>query len=239
MFMLQTPPVPPPSHYWNAQQWGNLAQWFGAFLTFCAVVVALFKEDFLRWRRHPELTARLNAEHPDCVKTPVKHGDTWRGSRYFLRLWIANEGDVRADKVEVFLANAWVERKAGSWEELPQFTPMNLRWSYGDWKKPTIYADGISPRMARYCDLAAITKPGHPDLLSVSEPEKTRLGLQFEFFGPASEYLPTGKYRFEILVAASNRNPVSYFVEIHLTGLWSDNEADMLKNGFTVTVRRG
>jgi hypothetical protein len=99
--------------------------------------------------------------------------------------------------------------------------------------------DGISRRMGRYCDFAAITQPGHPDLKSVSEPEKTRLGLQFEFFGPASEYLPTGKYRFEILVAASNRNPVVHFVEIRLTGLWSGNEADMLKDGFTVSVRRG
>jgi hypothetical protein len=235
MFILQAPPTSP---YWNATQWGNAAQWASAILASLAIAFALFKEGVLSWFWHPKLTARMKAEHPDCVKAPLKHGE-WSGARYFLRLWIRNEGTVRAQKVEVFLAKAWVERKVDDWTELPHFTPMNLRWSYGDWKNPTIYADGISPRMARYCDFAGITKPGHPDLMSVSEPEKTRLGLQFEFLGPAKEYLPTGKYRFEILVAASNRNPVAYVVEIHLTGLWSDNEAEMLKNGFTVSVRKG
>jgi hypothetical protein len=58
MFIFQSPTVPPPNPYWNAAQWGNLAQWFGAVLTLCAVVVALFKEEFLEWRRHPELTVR-------------------------------------------------------------------------------------------------------------------------------------------------------------------------------------
>jgi len=64
-----------------------------------------FKESIIRWLRHPELTARLEARHPDCVKTPLKHGEWW-GSRYFLRLWIRNEGDVRAEKVEVFLCES-------------------------------------------------------------------------------------------------------------------------------------
>jgi len=207
-------------------------------LTFAAVIVALFKESILRRLRHPELSARLRAEYPDCVKTPTKHHDEWRGSRYFLRLWIKNEGDVRAEKVEVFLARAWMECKVDSWEELPQFTPMNLRWSNGDWKNPTIYADGISPQMSRYCDFGAITDPTHPDLRSLPEAARTRLGLQFEFLGPAREYLLPGKYRFEILVAASNREPVAYFVDIHLTGLWSEDEKEMFKNGFTVSVQR-
>jgi hypothetical protein len=171
------------------------------------------------------------------VKTPNKHGE-WRGSRYFLRLWIGNVGDVRAEKVEVFLARAWVERKVGYWGELPKFTPMNLRWSNGDWKNPTIYADGISPGMGRHCDFGAISDPAHPDLTSLPEAGKTRLCVQFESLGPASEYLLPGKYKFEILVAASNREPVAYSIEIHLTGLWSGDENEMFKNGFTVNVRR-
>lgn len=117
-----------------------------------AITVALFKESILHKLRHPELTARLEARHPDCVKTPLSHGG-WDGSRYFLRLWIENVGDARADGVEVFVARAWVEGKEGSFEELPQFTAMNLRWSYSEYHKPTIYTDGISPRMGRYCDL--------------------------------------------------------------------------------------
>jgi hypothetical protein len=137
MFIFQTPPVPPATtQYWNAQQWGNAAQWASAILASLAICFALFKEGVLSWFWHPKLTVRLNPEYPDCVKTPLKHGEWW-GARYWIRLWIRNEGRVRAQKVEVFLARAWVERKADYWAELPHFTPMNLRWSYGNWKHPT------------------------------------------------------------------------------------------------------
>src|SRR6266567_2955391 len=94
----------------NYAQVGNYAQWAGAGLTALAVAVALFKESIIRWLRHPKLTAKLEAGHPDCVKTPTSH-ETWNGSRYFLRLWIANVGNVRAEEVEVFLSRAWVEKK--------------------------------------------------------------------------------------------------------------------------------
>jgi hypothetical protein len=221
----------------NYAQWGNYAQWAGAGLTALAITVALFKESIIRWLRHPELTARLEARHPDCVKTPVSH-ETWHGSRYFLRLWIGNVGDVRADDVEVFVALAWAEGKKGSFEELPQFTPMNLRWSYSDYQKPTIYTDGISPRMGRHCDFGAISDPTHPTLRSLPEDSgKTRLALQFQFLRPATEWLVPGKYRFEIVLAGSNCKPVARVVELHLTGLWSDDEADMFANGFVVGVR--
>jgi hypothetical protein len=179
---------------------------------------------------------RLEARHPDCVKTPVSEG-TWHGSRYFLRLWIVNDGDVRAAKVEVFLSRAWVESGAGSFVAVPQFTPMNLRWSYSDYHKPTIYTDGISPRMGRYCDFGAISDPMHPTLKSLPrQSEKTCLALQFEFLRPATEWLLPGKYKFEILLAASNCEPVARVVEFHLTGLWSDDETDMFANGFVVGV---
>lgn len=106
---------------------------------------------------------------------------------------------------------------------MSQFRPMNLRWSFLGWKNPVIHAVGISPDMGRHCDLGAITDPNHPDLRFLpEEPGKTRLCLQTEFLGPTTSWLLRGKYRFRLLVAASNRKPVAYLVEIHLTGLWSE-----------------
>jgi hypothetical protein len=109
----------------NYAQVGNYAQWAGAGLTALAIAVALFKESIIRMLRHPKLKARLEARHPDCVKTPTSHNEEWHGFRYFLRLWIENVGNVRAEEVEVFLSRAWVEQK-GAFKELPEFTPMNL-----------------------------------------------------------------------------------------------------------------
>jgi hypothetical protein len=105
--------------------------------------------------------------------------------------------------------------KDGSFRDLPEFTPMNLRWSYGDWRNPTIYADGISPRMGRHCDFGSITDPAHPDHRSLPEGGKARLRLETEILKHPRDYLMPGKYKFEILVAASNREPVAYLIEMH------------------------
>jgi hypothetical protein len=240
MFILQTPPVPPvTSHPWDATQWGNLAQWAGAFLTFCAVVVALFKEDFLAWRRHPDLTVRLRPEHPDCVITPAGHNG-WKGWRYFLRLWIQNDGNARAENVEVFLSRLSVERKRDVFEEMPGYAEKNLRWSHGDFWKPTILVGGISPGMGRYCDLVAMSDPNHPDLRNLPDnPGKTRLGIQYEVLGPGADWPGPGRYKFEISVSASNRRPVRYVIDFRLTGLWSEKEEEMFKGGFVITVQKG
>jgi hypothetical protein len=211
---------------------GNLAQWVGAGMTLAAVTVALFKEDILRLLRHPELEVRLEPRYPDCVKTAFAH-DTWKGSRYWLRLWVANVGKVRAEKVEVYVAGASVE-EGGSFVPLPQFTPMNLRWSYSPYNSPLIYVDGISPQMGRYCDFGAISEPTHPHLVSLPDP--TRLGLQTEVGRPTAEWLPRGKYRFDLLIAASNCEPVKRVVELHLTGRWSEDETDMFTNCVIVKV---
>jgi hypothetical protein len=223
----------------NYAEVGSYAQWAGAGMTALAIGVALFKESIIRRLRHPKLKARLEAGHPDCVKTPTSHEDKWQGSRYFLRLWITNVGNVRAEDVEVFLSQAWVEQK-GSFEELPQFTPMNLRWSYSDYQKPTINVDGISPRMGRYCDFGAISDPAHPVLKSLPENSgKTRLSLVFQFLRPAADWLKPGKYKFEVLLSGSNCEPVAWVVALHLTGLWSDDETEMFANGFVAEVREG
>jgi hypothetical protein len=150
---------------------GNLAQWAGVLATTSAVVVALFKEEILRRLKHPELTASIEAKHPYCIRTPLQEsyeGLPWNGSRYFLRLWVMNKGNSRAEKVEVFLSQALVQGTNGSFEPVPKFTPMNLRWSYTDYNDPDIYVDGISPGMRRLCDFGAISDPSCPSLKSLS-----------------------------------------------------------------------
>lgn len=219
---------------------GTLAQWVGALGTFSAVAVALFKDDLVRLRRHPRLVAKIAAKHPYCVKTPFEHtdagtGQVWRGSRYFLRFSVENTGRVRAEEVEVFLAQASEQDDNGMFRALPNFSPMNLRWSYSPLNPPKIYADGISPGMSRLCDFGAITEPSHPVMQALSEGgDHTRLALQLEALEPAANWLMPRKYKFKIRLAASNCEPVTSEVELHLTGLWSNDPVNMMSNGFVI-----
>ena len=213
-----------------ANWWGNVAQWVGALATTAAVIVALFKEDFIRRRRHPELTASIEAKHPDCIRLPAEDKTKpWKGWRYWLRVWVRNEGNVRAEKVEVFLSQAFV-RNNGSFEPVPNFTPMNLQWSYTH----ETYLDGISPDMGRFCDFGAISDPAHPDL---SEDE-TRLSLRLQALPGRADWLQPGHYKFEIKLAGSNCEPVARWIHLHLTGRGDAETAQMLAHGFTVTVSK-
>src|SRR5262249_36315563 len=80
---------------------------------------------------------------------------------YFLRLWIQNDGNVRAEKVQVFVSELHRETANGTFVKMESFIPMNLRWSFGN-ETPThteVFADGISPGMGVHCNLAYVLDP--------------------------------------------------------------------------------
>jgi hypothetical protein len=180
---------------------------------------------------HPDLTARIKAERPDCVKTPYNGR-----SRYFLRLWISNTGTVRAEKVEVCISRA-SQVVSGELKDIPQFTPMSLSWSPYD--KPNIVKDGISPKMGRYCDLGSI---GDPEIRELSpnpaDWKIVRMALRTEILPAPTQFLHPGTYRFEILTAAANRRPVPYVVDFDLRGFYFEDEAEMFQKGFSVSIRK-
>ena len=178
-------------------EWGNLAQWAAVGTTTAAIVVALLKEELIRLWRHPKLKMEIAAKHPFIVRTPVSHGE-WNGWRYFIRLRIRNTGKLRAEKVEVFLAEALIGEN-DTYRPVANFTPMNLRWSYSDIERPIIYLDGISPDMQRLCDFGAISDPKHPELAPVSA---TRLALRQEILSHNREWLRQGQYKFRFKLQA-------------------------------------
>jgi hypothetical protein len=156
---------------------GTLAQWAGATATFLAVLVALFKDEFLRWRRKPKLRLSVSLAPPDCHKTTVtyvvqKVAPTYNPADcYYLRLWVENVGKTRAERVQVFVAKLSRRTADGSFKNVDQFLPMNLRWSHAGSKTPEIFAEGISPEMGRHCDLAHLVDPTfRKDVGTISRP---------------------------------------------------------------------
>jgi hypothetical protein len=213
----------------------TMAQWAGACATTAAVFVALFKDQALRWWYSPKLVANIGAERPFCVRTPGKEKQEgkpeWQGWRYFIRLSVQNTGRSRAEKVEVFLSRVRIQQDDGSLKDMQEVIPMNLRWSYTNYSDPEIYADGISPDMFKLCDLGAISDPKTPSLQRLGTTD-TRLALWLEALTPAEDWLPPGRYEFEIMIAASNCRPVTQHIRLHLTGRWDDDPAVMLAHGF-------
>lgn len=226
---------------------GTIAQWVGAFATILAVLVALFKEEIVRWWRRPELEASITRAPPDCVQTKAEYSvqrtahPFAAADSYWLRIWVKNTGKMRAEKVQVFAAALSKRVADGAFKPVDNFLPMNLRWSHAQDQAhaPEIFADGISPGMGKHCDLGHIIDPQHrvevgEDLSNVPS-GKTILGLELEVKpNTLSHLIPPGTYRLTLRIAAGNSKPVTKVVEISVTGDWYSDEKRMLSEGIGV-----
>src|SRR4030065_1207734 len=140
------------------------AVWTGSIATLLAVIVALFKDEMVRLWRRPKLQARIRLAAPDCHKTEMTLYDKNTGAVldrsdcYYLRLWVENAGNQRAEKVQVFVSKLFRRHADGSFVEDKSFLPMNLKWAHSQLSPlgPEIFADGISPQMGTHCDFGYI-----------------------------------------------------------------------------------
>lgn len=222
----------------------SLAQWVGAFATSAAVVVALFKDEVLRYFRRPRLRVRVDPKPPDCVLVPnttVYNRLTgvvlWSGSTYWLRLWVENFGIGRAEQVQVFAAALFKLGANGRFAPITEFEPMNLKWAHSsDPDNPEIFAPGISLGFGKHCDLCSISDPANPT------DHEGYVGqcvgaLQLEVAPNTNSHrLPPGDYIVKLNVGASNAAPVTAHVQINIKGSWSPDQTAMLRDHLGVQL---
>lgn len=228
---------------------GSLAQWFSAAATFLAVLVALFKNEITQWWRRPKLSARIKLSPPYCSKTQLdyvahKNGRTvGRADCYYLRIWIENLGKTRAQQVQVYASKLWKRTADGSFGVVDSFLPMNLKWAHGPSppKGPEIFADGISPRMGKHCDLGHLVDPSHRvnvghDLDGVAK-DQTLLALDLEVEpNTLTHLIAPGEYRLQLRIAGGNCLPITRTIELTLTGRWFADQGRMFTDGLGIKV---
>ncbi len=226
---------------------GTLAQWVAAGATLLAVLVALFKDEILRFWRKPRLVVSIVLDSPDCHKTILNYvvqkvALTYGAADcYYLRLWIENIGRTRADRVQVFAAKLLRKNADGSLKQVQDFLPMNLRWAHGQQGPhgPEIFAEGISPQMGKHCDLGHVVDPKHRvdvgEDLSAVRSDETILALDLEVQpNTRSHLIPPGVYQLQLRVAAANCAPVTKKIEITITGKWFADQARMFADGLGI-----
>ena len=225
---------------------GSLAQWVAAAATFAAVLVALFKDEVLRFVRRPQLTVSIDLAPPDCHKTTANYrtAQGWQSADcYYLRLWVQNVGKTRAERVQVFAASLSRRNADGNFRRIDEFLPLNLRWAHGQQAAagPEIFAEGISPQMGKHCDLGHVIDPASrahvgEDLPDV-QADKTVLALDLEFQpNTRSHLIPPGTYQLALRVAAANSTPVTKTIEVTTTGEWFADQARMFREGLGIRI---
>jgi len=230
--------------------WGNVAQWVGAFATLCAVIVALFKEKLLRRWHRAKLSVRILLEPPDSFKeiwrykviSPDGSTQANQTNRYIFRLWVTNKGSFdRAENVQVF-ANSLEKLSADSktYISVTEFLPMNLVWSHTDGRT---FLEAISANgMGRHCDLGHILNPvAYQDINEMEKPKVLSgkavfmLDVEFKHFNK-SYLLEPGTYRLHIIIVGQNASPESKIVEISFTGDWYEDQNKMFCDGVRINI---
>lgn len=218
-------------------EWGTVAQWAGIVATAAAVVIALLKEDIVRLWRKPKLTVQLRLYAPDCHKMTLHLTDNSRvvasAPCWYLRLWIENTGNARAEQVQVFV-DELSRREPDGFKEYEDFMPMNLVWSHGH----EVFAAGLSPKMGKHCDFGHIIDPASRTAFGEDRedvPAKETI-LKLDLEHPPStlgHLIPQGTYRMKLRVAGSNTSqPVEKELNFTLTGNWFPDQERMFTEGF-------
>jgi hypothetical protein len=214
----------------------SFAAWATAFATFILAIVAIFQDKIRARIKRPELNAEINCSPPDCHKTKYKimisDNRSYRSAdSYFFRMRIINNGNEKAENVEVYAYK--LERKSNDkYKELKWFLPLNLGWThYG-----TPFIEAISPKMEKHCDLGVVINPqSRKDFekqnLDSYDSNKTILSLSVLIYpNTLSHLLKEGDYRLYLKIASSNTEPIDKILRIVLDGYWSDNEEEMLRD---------
>lgn len=233
-----------------------IPDWLSAIGTLLAVLAALFIAIFQDWLRtifsRPRLEVSISLNPPYCHKVvkyftypPMSpdnplYGKQYQADCYYFRLRIKNNGDVRAEHVEVYAAKLTKQVADGSFQLVESFTPMNLVWS----NIRKAYLPAISPKMEKLCDLGHIIDPekrkmdfedNNPNL-NVS-PSETTFSFDVELISSTlGHVIEPGRYRLKLITGAANSKPIEKTLEINLTGKWYDDERKMLAEGISIAI---
>jgi hypothetical protein len=217
-----------------------------AIATFLAVIFALLKEEIVKLWRKPKLVATIKLTPPDSHKASMIYGSLLEPLKitqlkqtdcYYFRLWVQNDGNIRAEKVQVFAKGLSKRTADGNFRPSEDFLPMNLQWSHTH----ETFAEGISPKMGRHCDIGHVTFPRALKDLQEDHPDShighTILALDLEAKPLTKNHLVLpGTYRLTLKIAAANSSPITKVIEITLTGDWFDDQIKMFADGIGIKM---
>lgn len=223
----------------------TLAQWFAAVGTIGAVLVALFKDLILAWRRRPKLEVTCTKEVPWTVRTPIivytgQGVILWSGECYFVRIKVKNIGKTRAEKVQVSASKLEKQGLDGKFTEIPTILPLNMKWSNSPPNTPVVILDGLSSEMTAFCDIVSLCDPANPHQRkpAATPPNITVGQLQLEVDPPGDLHLLSpGTYKLTLRLAAANVTPIDKELEFSHKGTWLANDAEMRRDCLAVSLK--
>lgn len=205
-----------------------------AFVTFLAVIVALFKEDirkiweYARIEVHiPEnyIFEKLNA---DVVSQKSEEDKHLEAQKYISRIEILNSGNISAFGTELYLEK--LEYKSSAFTEVQEIETTGIPLSWSGIDKSSIIIPPSGKKMAEIVELSAPDKQSLPNGEHITIPPKLVIGNI-----NIKADMNNGLWLATFVLHSQNTKSVRFITEIEWKGKWEKRLTEM-KNCFKIEI---
>lgn len=190
-----------------------------AFMTFAALIIALFKEDIREIWNRPRISFSLPEKHileeTDTSLDSESGTETIKANRYLTRIEINNTGNLPALDCEMYLESLVFIPKETSILQQIECSAEPLEWNRGDTSKII-----IPPGGKKRFDIIEIKAPE-----KISTPDSVRMNNKTQLIIgtiPNRKDHPKGKWKAKFSFYAQNHSPVSFEVQVEWNGVWKN-----------------
>lgn len=221
----------------------SISDWLVAIGTILLAIVAIFQDQIRKGWRHPLLNLNFITS-PDCQKLlstyPISKTQQVETDTYYIRLRIENNGNEKAENVEVFAQKLMRKSADGKYVTVKSFIPMNLFWSHIN----VVNLPILPSHVYKNCDIFRVINPISRKAIFFEDktwenidPARTILSFDTEVRTYSKNNLACcGTYQLHLIISSANSEPITKIVEINLTGSWFDEEEKMFSEGLGVSI---
>lgn len=178
--------------------WQAVAAVATSFAALVALLVALFRQDYMRWRNLPIIEfGWFERTSPHLVQqagVSVERTGLEPYQGMFMTFNLTNKGKGPARDAEVQLTTVAKRTYSDKWEKEPNWVPIPLKWVLPSWGLVETAQRDLFPERSYLCSLASFSAARDGELLITY------------FVCPVSqrENFPPGEYCFEVSVFATD-----------------------------------
>lgn len=204
-----------------------------ALITFSAVIVALFKDDFREYWKRPKIEFsipnEITIEDLSSSLESESGNDTLIANKYISRIEVKNVGNLPTLNAEIYLDKLEFTPKDASIAQFIESSSSALEWNGSE--SVTII---IPPGGKKLINLIEITPPekiSTPGSQIASKPPCLIIGSIKN-----TKEQQKGKWTATFSLYAQNHSPTSFSIEIEWTGVWK-NRLTEFNNQFKIVKR--
>nr|WP_294873522.1 hypothetical protein [uncultured Pedobacter sp.] len=205
-----------------------------AFVTFLAVIVALFREDLRKLWEYAKLSVSL----PDDYMIEVYNrtiansengtNDTLSAVQYSCTISVINSGNLSAENLEIHLEELYYRGIDYQTDQSLHIETQKLKWSDSEDSKITLSSD-------RHIKLKIVELKG-PENQSSPNNETITIPASLQIAGVKNNPdFKNGKWIASLLISSTNSKSIRFTLEIGWNGKWEGRSSEM-KNHFKVEL---